>query len=53
MKIDKQKKENAERNRKTIQDLAAETNASSSDARQIQDSIETPVHPSEGGVRDL
>ena len=53
MKIDKQKKENAERKRKTIQDLAAETNASSSDARQIQDSIETPVHPSEGGVRDL
>ena len=53
VKIEKQKKENAERNRKTIQDLAAETNASASEARQIQDVIETPVHPAEGGVRDL
>lgn len=52
-KIDKQKKENAERTRKTIQDLAAETNAPVSEARQIQDVIETPVHPAEGGVRDL
>lgn len=52
-KIEKQKKENAERTRKTIHDLAAETNAAVSEARQIQDVIETPVHPSEGGVRDL
>ena len=53
MKMEKQKKENAERTRKTIEDLAAETNASASEARQIQDIIETPVHPTEGGVRDL
>ena len=52
-KIQKQKKENADRTRKTIEELAAETNASASDAQQIQDSIETPVHPTEGGVRDL
>lgn len=52
-KIEKQKKENAERTRKTIHDLAADTNASVSEARQIQDVIETPVHPAEGGVRDL
>jgi AAA15 family ATPase/GTPase len=53
MKMEKQKKENAERTRRTIEELAAETNASASEARQIQDSIETPVHPTEGGVRDL
>ena len=53
MKMEKQKKENAERTRRTIEELAAETNASANEARQIQDSIETPVHPTEGGVRDL
>ena len=53
MKMEKQKKENAERTRKTIEELAAETNASASEAQQIQDSIERPVHPTEGGVRDL
>jgi hypothetical protein len=52
-KIEKQKKENAERNRKTIESMAAETAASGNDTQQIQDSIETPVHPTEGGVRDL
>ena len=48
-KMEKQKKENAARNKKSLEDKAAEQ----SEAQLLQDSIETPVHPSEGGVRDL
>ena len=50
-KIRKQREENSARNKKAIEDKEAES--AKSEAQQIQDVIETPVHPAEGGVRDL
>lgn len=50
-KIRKQREENSARNKKAIEDKEAES--AKSEAQQIQDIIETPVHPAEGGVRDL
>jgi hypothetical protein len=47
-KIKKQREENLARSRKALADKEAE-----SETRLLQDSIETPVHPAEGGVRDL
>jgi hypothetical protein len=50
-KIRKQREENSARNKKSLEDKEAES--AKSEAQQIQDIIETPVHPAEGGVRDL
>jgi hypothetical protein len=50
-KIRKQREENSARNKKALADKEAES--VQSEAQQIQDIIETPVHPAEGGVRDL
>jgi hypothetical protein len=50
-KIKKQREENSARSKKALADKEAES--TQSEAQQIQDIIETPVHPAEGGVRDL
>jgi hypothetical protein len=50
-KIKRQREENSARTKKALADKEAES--AQSEAQQIQDSIETPVHPAEGGVRDL
>jgi len=50
-KIKKQREENAARKKKALEDKEAES--AQSDTQLLQDSIETPVHPAEGGVRDL
>jgi len=47
-KIRKQREENESRKKKALADKEAET-----ETQLLQDSIETPVHPAEGGVRDL
>jgi hypothetical protein len=51
-KIEKQKKENGERRKKALDD--AKRDAGLVDSSELAESIERPVHPSEGGApRDL
>ena len=50
-KIRKQREENDTRRKMALQD--AQADAGIVDSRALQDSIETAVHPSEGGVREL
>lgn len=50
-KIKKQREENEARRKMALHD--AQADAGVTDSQTLQDSIETPVHPSEGGVREL
>ena len=51
-RIEQQKKENAERQRKNLEDAKADANVA--DTSDIGRAIENNVHPAEGGVpRDL
>lgn len=50
-KIDAQKKENEARKRKALEDAKAD--AGLAEAQDLAAALERPVHPAEGGVRDL
>jgi len=50
-KIEKQKKENAERRQKNLED-AAKADSAVATIQDLQSQFDTPLHPSEGAIRD-
>lgn len=50
-KIRQQREENEKRKKKALED--SKKDAGVMDTQEVQSSIETPVHPAEGGIRDL
>uniref|UniRef100_A0A6C0JLK5 Uncharacterized protein n=1 Tax=viral metagenome TaxID=1070528 RepID=A0A6C0JLK5_9ZZZZ len=50
-KIEKQKKENAERRQKSLEDAAKEESGLAT-IQDLQSQFDTPLHPSEGAIRD-